>query len=491
MANTWITAPVATFSGASVNNGGGYSANYDYATFGFDGLHDTVNEDGSPVIEATGCNIEQGASDGGGGYYVRITKAGAFLTAGEDSLVGLWAAVTDDSGTYSADRYEVKGMDNTDGDWVDVGLTYTGDVTSSNVSIYIGGFFASPQSSATESEAGDTVNWMKGTYTLSANLTLTAGSAGSPITYQSIDTDGVVVNADRATQSGKSTGWLDTTDMAIINGNGSGYLIPGSFNVLSNFKITNSGTHVINNTDADEVSGYKIVMENSAATGNTYNCFLDNACSFNGCDIINKSTNHSSYCVRGDYSNVFVGCRCSMASSSGTLFWANGSGWNLTELVIFGCGIAFEIYGSIATVGQVNNNTFYDVGTCVKSRVAGPLQVANNLAVNCTNFCYNNVASDIGINSANNVLVNVANDYTGNTNVFYGILGINDVYDADSNTATNTFVSLTAGSEDFNLKSGSDAIGAAMFGNDCGAIQTLGTSSGGGGISLSRIVGGI
>jgi hypothetical protein len=113
--------------------------------------------------------------------------------------------------------------------------------------------------------------------------------------------------------------------------------------------------------------------------------------------------------------------------------------------------------------------TFYNlnIATELILAAAGVLLVKDNLAVDCITFLNNEGGADIAVFSYNNTLVNVTNDYDGDTKGFVGVIGDNDTISAQS--AADTFI--TPGT-DFNLKTGSDAIGAATWGNDCGAIQT-------------------
>ena len=448
----------SNWANRSDTNGGGYDLDNYTGTFA-----QSRTATGGPVATATTAVV----TDGGGGT-LQITKTGAFTNA----IVGLYAYVNF-AATYTDGWYEVVQVVSNDAIRIST-FTYSSDTTCD---INVGGFLSTaafPDGNGLVG-AGDIIAMVDSTssHTLSNNWLMTSGSAGSPVTYKLVDSDGNDIIPQRALQNGRRTGLLSSGSMATIEC-GTYQVVKGNYNVLQGLHVRGeTGDYVLE--QGTNALIHACCLENYKVSNNWGGCLqTGNYSKVVDVDLVSASTTLSSaYSTEvldvGTGSTV-TGCTIKSASSSATLV-DSSLGCSIINNIFIGAssanGLAVNL--SVSYQALIANNTFYNCVIAVDfdSGTPGSVTAANNLAVDCTTFFYNDRTTDIELISVDNCL-EVTNDYTGNTKGFVGLVGISDT--SSSQTADQMFI--TPGT-DFSLEDDGDARGVGILARDCGAVDFL------------------
>ena len=305
-----------------------------------------------------------------------------------------------------------------------------GDVTGN-----FGGAWT-PQQGADQTTAGDVCYWIGGTYTLTAAIDFdtNSGSSGTPTLFVRHIADGaVVIDADNTAANCFTSDktliiWdvddhtTDSWELKNATGDGWDANTAGSQFVWRNLRINNCG--------GDGFDGFRIKVK-------MYNCSFDN--------------------------NTLMGYNDRVSTSFGDRFFfskfhdnaQHGLNHRTTDPVLFGCEFydnttkAMDVVYNEATI---LNNTFYGNGNGIQNdtNTVHSWMFINNIIKG------HNGAGDIGYDgNANHVWAVVDNNcWHDNTSDVNNITKGNKAVNADPD-----FVSVTDGSEDFNLNAGSPCIG--------------------------------
>lgn len=319
--------------------------------------------------------------------------------------------------------------------------------------------------------AGDRVNILSGTYTLTAAFSLAnAGSVGSPIVLRGCSSFSPLTAVPFARTN--AHGALVTTDMPVLTCNSAVQITAGAYMVFENLVVSGA------------ING--ILINGNAATSTV----------FRNCSVTNSNSNASAVCIGGG-GNGFEVVRCDgylTGSTNANYVFAVGAQTTGQGLRIMDCRAVnlassgagcFSVTGSTAlgfvgnqatasagiglllgdTRGTIVGNTFHGQATAAiqtpNAAATNALMVVNNVFSSCGRALLNPYNA-----TAAHPLLSVSNLYYANTSTN---LGFGDWPEYGRVDGDPLFVD--AANRDLRIGATSPAVNAALSGGDIGACQ--------------------
>lgn len=237
--------------------------------------------------------------------------------------------------------------------------------------------------------AGNRVNILAGTHTLTASRTLPSGTTENPIEwrgYNSTIGDLETVGRDSA------TGELTDTNFPVIDCGASYTLTSGAYNSLRTFTVKGSGNVTLLILGAAP-NVYRVRSEQTSASGAAAQCITATSVygSVVDCDFLIASTNAASIaCSVGR--SAFVGCRVWHTGSPNAAsvgLAVNDVGSCCAECIVYNFGTGIVIAGF---TGQVLRNTIHNCVDGVRLGNSGCV-VADNIIYSMSGYGIKGVAS--------------------------------------------------------------------------------------------------
>jgi len=322
-----------------------------------------------------------------------------------------------------------------------------------------------------------------GTYTLGANLALSAGATEAPNRWIGFKTTpGDLESVGRAT----ATGELTYADFPVIDGVGSYGITMGTHNSVQCLTITGSGNVALLTTGAAYVV-WRVRIEQTNASGASAKCINNGATygSISDCDFLYASTNASAVIATVGRGGC-AGCRVWHTGSPNAAcvgISAIDVGSAVDGCIVYNVGIGIDTAGF---TGVVTHNTIHGCVDGIRLGNAGTL-IAENIIYGMTGYGIKGIASSgnpLLLNNAMGSLTSGRIDTTNAGTIIVEVAAVTLTGDPWTNS----------GSRDYTLNntSGAGALCRAaskFFGGqrDLGAVQH---TDAGGGVATPYVIGG-